>query len=144
MAGWKCILPPLWLRNIVFPWMKCSIKHWVLELTLVLVLVPKLFHLMLSGISALCCSQQCWHIPKHWNLLTSGCLSACSRSPVTLRPCAAVLLARFSANCMMGLSAFSPQSSRPWSRSAGILLPPWTKKGMLAQYIRAWLLNILY
>lgn len=88
-----------------------SSTDWVLELTLVLVLVLRLFHLMLSGISALCCSQQCWHIHTHWNLLTSGCLSACVRSPVTLRPCTSVSLARFSACCLKGPSAFfSPRA----------------------------------
>lgn len=130
--------------NFFFPWMKCSIKHWVLQLTLNLVLVPKLFHLTLFGISALCCSQQCGPIYAHWNLLASGCWSARGRSPVALRPCATVSLARFCATRIMNLSAFPRQSSQSWSRSVGILLPPSTKKWMFAEYIHAWLTNILY
>lgn len=41
-----------------FPFMNSSINLLVLGLTLIVVLDPRLFILMLSGISALCCSQQ--------------------------------------------------------------------------------------
>lgn len=44
-------------QKYFFPWIKCFIKHWVLDLTLALALVTKLFHFMLSGTSALCCSD---------------------------------------------------------------------------------------
>lgn len=51
MADWKLTLPSSWLRNIFFPWMKTFIKHWVLELT-VLVLVLRLFYFIFWAISA--------------------------------------------------------------------------------------------
>lgn len=73
-----------------FPFMNCSINPLVPCLTLIVVLDPRLFILILLGISALCRSQQHWHICTHWNLLTSGFLSACGRSPVAWRPCTTV------------------------------------------------------
>lgn len=86
-------------QKFFFLWMKTFIKHWVLELTVVLLLVFRLFYLILWAIPAFCCSQQCWHISIYWNLLTSGCLSACSRSPIALSPCSTVSLARFCSSC---------------------------------------------
>lgn len=127
MAGWKHIFLLHGSEIFFFLWMKTFIKHGVLDLTDVLVQVFRLFCLILWAISVFCCSQQCWHISIHWNLLTSGCLSACTRNPVALSPCSTVSQARFSSNFMLGFSAFS--SSLIMEQISGYLTASLDQKG---------------